>query len=533
MRKLKILYYNWIDFEYEPIRGGGASIYQRNLVDAARRHGDEVWFLSSGFAQSPFSRRPFLHEVKARRDGVRKFEIVNSTILSPGHWAFRRDVTRCPEMEPLFADFLREHGPFDVIHFNNLEGIPLSFLRLAREHYPSVQIVFSMHNYFAFCPQVNLWFQERALCRDFRDGRKCVSCLTKPFNPLTALRLYRLEYALKMLGISPHSLGSRFAHTMIFGFLRSAVRLAKRIYHGTAFGPMIVLNPTCGSVKPTKPTALLDPADAARFAARRRHFVAALNTYVDRVLTVSERVGELAVGFGVDAAKVRTLYIGTRFADGTHPAADAAGSPANRQRPLPGNGGLRIGYLGYMRRDKGFYFFEKALKEMPEELASRLAVTIAARIENLRAYKRIKRMAHRFASVAFYDGYTHSQFRDILGGLDLAVVPVLWEDNLPQIAMECVASGVAILTSNRGGAQELLRCPELVFRAGSYTDFYAKLQGIVENPAILSTALAGRARLYTPWEHYDYLREKIYCTAPGGTATARPNLAVAATTGEV
>jgi glycosyltransferase involved in cell wall biosynthesis len=81
---------------------------------------------------------------------------------------------------------------------------------------------------------------------------------------------------------------------------------------------------------------------------------------------------------------------------------------------------------------------------------------------------------------------------------------------MPQVAMECDACGVPILTSDRGGAQELLNCPELVFRAGSRADFYAKLQGILDNPSILSTALAGRARLYTPPEHYDLLRENFY-----------------------
>ena len=46
MQKLKILYYNWTDFEDERQHGGGASIYQRNLIDAAverrRRAGDKV-----------------------------------------------------------------------------------------------------------------------------------------------------------------------------------------------------------------------------------------------------------------------------------------------------------------------------------------------------------------------------------------------------------------------------------------------------------------------------------------------------------
>jgi glycosyltransferase involved in cell wall biosynthesis len=165
-----------------------------------------------------------------------------------------------------------------------------------------------------------------------------------------------------------------------------------------------------------------------------------------------------------------------------------------------------------MRFDKGFYFFLKALKKMPAGLASRLALTFAAKITDPIAYAQIKRLAHRFDSVTFYDGYTHDQLPGILSAIDLAVVPVLWEDNLPQVAIECVASGVPILTSNRGGAQELLGRRELVFKAGSRADFYAKLQGVLDNPSILAIALAGRARLYTPREHYERLREHFYCS---------------------
>jgi glycosyltransferase involved in cell wall biosynthesis len=506
MRKIKVLYYNWVDFEDEQQRGGGVSIYQRNLVDAATQWGDEVWFLSSGVCYTPFSRRPFLREVKARKPGVRKFEIVNSPLLSPGQEVFGQDVERSPKIEPLFADFLREHGPFDVVHFNNLEGIPVSFLRLAREHHPLAKIIYSVHNYFAFCPQVNLWFQERSACRDFRDGRKCVNCLPQPLHPRGTKRLYRLDYCLRKLRIPSSSFVDRGVKWLIFGLLRSGYHLAREIYQGKTFATKVP-QPACVSRRPSKPAAILDPAEAARFAERRLVFVDALNTYADHVLAVSRRVAELTIGFGIDPAKVRTLYIGTRFAESLRPSEPRlSGNGAAR----PTSSVLRLVYLGYMRLDKGFYFYLKALRKMPASLARRLALTFGAKVVDPHALVRIKRMAHRFASVTFYDGYTHGQLPEILSGIDLAVVPVLWEDNLPQVAIECVASGVPILTSNRGGAQELLGCRDLVFRAGSYADFHAKIQGILDNPAILSTALDGRARLYTPQEHYDCLRTRFY-----------------------
>jgi glycosyltransferase involved in cell wall biosynthesis len=515
MSKLKILYYNWVDFEDEQRRGGGVSIYQRNLIDAAVPHGDEVWFFSSGVCYSPFSRRPYIREAASKTEGVRKFEMVNSTVLSPGQEAFGQDVAQSPEMDPLFADFLREHGPFDVVHFNNLEGIPISFLRLAREHYSRTKIIYSVHNYFAFCPQVNLWFQEKSSCRDFRDGRKCVNCLPQPLHPRGAQRLYRLEYLLRLLGISPYSLTHRFANWAIFGFLRSLYHVARSAYRGYKAGKQGKPDPSWGARQATQPTAILDPAAAERFAERRRVFVKALNAYADWILPVSQRVAELTVGFGIEPAKVQTLYIGTRFAEQKR----SEDVRCRRSASEP----FRLAYLGYMRRDKGFYFYLKALEKMPASLARRLAITFAAKIVDPHAYAWIKLMAHRFASVTFYDGYTHTQLHDLLAGIDVAIVPVLWEDNLPQVAIECVASGVPILTSDRGGAQELLGCRDLVFRAGSRRDLYAKLRGILDDPTILSTALAGRARLYTSRQHYERLREHFYRASVSDTnALASP-----------
>ena len=262
---MKILYYNWVDFEDERQRGGGVSIYQRNLVDAATQRGDEVWFFSSGTSYSVFSLRPFLREVKAKKEGVRKFEIVNSPILSPGQEAFGQDVATSTEMDPLFAAFLSEHGPFDVVHFNNLEGIPVSFLRLAREHYPQTKIVYSVHNYFAFCPQVNLWFQERAACRDFRDGRKCINCLIQPLHPRGDRRRYQLEYCLRRLGIPPLSFVDRFINWCVFGVLRCGYHVARAAYRGEGLVTKVP-QLACISRDPTQAKAIVDTAEAGRFA---------------------------------------------------------------------------------------------------------------------------------------------------------------------------------------------------------------------------------------------------------------------------
>jgi glycosyltransferase involved in cell wall biosynthesis len=561
MPGLKILYYNWVDFDDE--LGGGVSVYQKNLIDAAARHGDDAWFLSSGSSYSPFRRRPFIRAVRSwvrplrfsatpdaledsgikalRRSGgagaAHRFELVNSPILAPGQAAFAQSVATEPAMEALFEEFLAEHGPFDVVHFNNLEGIPISFLRLARQHAPGAKVIYSVHNYFAFCPQVNLWFQEKEACVDFRDGRKCANCLVNPPEPAGTRRRYQVDYFLRRLGIRPKSLPGRIARWISFVPLRL-------LYRGAKVALLALLGklppPPPGQTPPPgahsslppptgKPLVLLDLAAAARFSARRRQFVAAINEHADHVLAVSRRVEELTVQHGINPAKVRTLYIGTRFARprqerctrdctssarAAHEQGPAAESgKAERAR----RGVLRLVYLGYMRRDKGFFFYLRALSKMPDRLASRLQLVFATRLWDARVYAKIRRLAHRFDGVTLFDGYTHAHLPGILADVDLGVVPVLWEDNLPQVAIECVASGVPVLTSDRGGARELLDCPALVFKAGSIPDFHARLSRLLDEPEQLGAAVAQCRILRTPEEHYEQLRAEVYLGSAAAT----------------
>jgi glycosyltransferase involved in cell wall biosynthesis len=506
MRRLKILFYNWTDFDDPEGRGGGVSVYQKNLVNAATNLGDEVWFLSSGSSYNLLSKRPHVYE-SGGRGPVRKFEIVNSPLMSPGQTSFGLEATAEPRMEALFGQFLHKYGPFDVVHFNNLEGIPVSFLRLAREHSPAARVVFSLHNYFAVCPQVNLWFQEKSSCDDFREGRKCVNCLIAPPAANEIKWRYRVEHLLRRLGVRPQSGPGRLVCGACVGTLKVAYRSAKaglRALTASA-SPYATERVPVG-----KPQLLLDANTAAGFARRRRAFVAALNTHAHHVLAVSARVAELAVAHGIKPAKVRTEYIGTKFARQPAGAARREGGDPHEARRGPGKGVLRVLYPGYMRRDKGFYFFVDALERMAPALAARLQLVFATKIGDAFSYSRIRRMAHRFDAVTFHNGYTHTQLPQILAGVDLGVVPVLWEDNLPQVAIECVAAGVPILTSDRGGARELLDCPDLVFRAGSIRDFYGRLQAILDDPDLLSNAFARRRPLLTPEEHYARLRAQVY-----------------------
>ena len=51
------------------------------------------------------------------------------------------------------------------------------------------------------------------------------------------------------------------------------------------------------------------------------------------------------------------------------------------------------------------------------------------------------------------NGYAKSEQGRLLGEIDLGVIPSLWEDNLPQVAIEYIASGIPIVASDAGGTK--------------------------------------------------------------------------------
>lgn len=139
-----------------------------------------------------------------------------------------------------------------------------------------------------------------------------------------------------------------------------------------------------------------------------------------------------------------------------------------------------------MRSDKGFYFFLNALEQMPAEMAKRINVIFAASNTDAAAYQRIEMLGKRLDKVYYSDGYTHEQLDDILRNADLGVIPVLWEDNLPQVAIEMVSRGVPIVTGDLGGASEIGNNAQFIFKNNDVEDFLDKLGRLLNRETLLS-----------------------------------------------
>ena len=497
-RPLRVLYYNWVDYLDIEGRGGGVTLYQRNVIDGLEGQSDiEPVFLSAGLGYDLPARAPRWEAVRhgVRKDRARRYELINSGVLAPAHHSFGdpAQVTH-PATRDVFFDFVARTGPYDVIHFNNLEGLPADVLSI-KERCPETQVILSLHNYYPICPQVNLWFAERETCEDFKGGARCVSCLPHQ-NDARLLRVTNgVSYKLRCAGLQPGTWSYDVAFRSILGLGGRGLRAVRWLKARKSNVEAPVIEPSVG----------LDRA--AQFAARRASITSMINSHCDRVLCVSDAVRVLAQRYGIAPELTQTDYIGTRAAE-MYDQTEAAPDFLMKQT-------LTLGYLGYMRRDKGFFFLLDALEALPAAVASRLSIVIAARAADRATMARVQGLKAHLAEVIYHDGYTHDQLDSILEPVDVGVVPVLWYDNLPQVAIEMHARHVPLLTADMGGAPELGNCADMFFSAGDVVDFNARIAALLEGKVDMDTYWNGAMRPLTVPAHLTRLLQ-IY--GAGGDA---------------
>lgn len=461
---MKILYYNWIQFDNEGNVGGGVNVYQRNLIDyLSRKTNHEIYFLSSGWKYNPLKKSPYIKQTKnIFQHKCKSFEIINSSIMAPAFAIFMNpqkyieDKATCEMLDK----FIIEQGGFDVIHFNNIEGISVNVLKL-KEKYPNTKLIVSIHNYQPICPLVQ-YFQNHneRICNDFKNGKECLKC---PVVLPDKKEYYRRSknYYYDILNNS-------------LRFLRLPARLYCKLFKHR--GKEYI--GSSASMLPEK------------YAEYRSHNIEYLNKYADCVLAVSERVRKIMIDNGCNPELVQTSYIGTKFAKN-----ELKHSIAKCTDPFT------IAYLGYERIDKGFFFFVDTLSKIDKEIAQNIRLVFA--VANLHR-ENIEKLKD-FKEVVSYGRYSHENLPQILHDVNLGVIPVLWEDNLPQVAIEMVACGVPILCSDFGGASELCKSELFKFKGADEKDFRDKLLNLVNHPALLDDYWANHSDLTTMEKHINEL----------------------------
>jgi glycosyltransferase involved in cell wall biosynthesis len=338
------------------------------------------------------------------------------------------------------------------------------------------------------------------VCDDYNEGKRCSACLTRHIDVREVKIAHAVSTSLKNIGIKPGS----FAFRSVYRGMGLGKRVLGLIRRLTGRSLPEGLMPPRSASHGARAGKSINSVYATRvlgevYRQYRRRNLSCVNTLFDRVLVVSNRVREIALDYGIAQERVEQLYIGSRFAENRIPLR------------VCDHDYLKIAYLGYERRDKGFYHFVEALEAMPRSAARKISVLIGAKLGSPLTLERLQRLAVEFRDFEIVDGYEHGALDKLLEDVDLGIVPVLWEDNLPQVAIEFVAHGVAVLSSDLGGAKELCGAnPKFVYRNGNVDDFINKILYFLDHREALATYGDHALDLMDMERHVSIMVDRVY-----------------------
>lgn len=456
----KVLIYNWLPFDNPKGLGGGVTVYCKNLISQILKTDPDVkiYFLSSGFAYDATTTKTFTRFIKnIFGDRVNQFEIVNSPIAAEQAYLFRNPAIALENsvLKSTFADFVRKFGPFKAIHFNNIEGLSLDVFDL-KEDFPDTQFLFSIHNYVPICT-TGFYYQRHngCICNPNHTGTDCLKCTRKHINSNLSWQVY--ERGL---------FNQDRTKCLSSGRWLSSLGLDRLDYDAA-------------------PDEILSFAQTA---------TQKINKNCDKIFAVSKRVYDIAAENGIDKSKMCVQYIGTRVAE------KQLGYAANKAE-----NGLKIVFLGndINYEEKGYPFLLDALSKLDMQYASKIDLILTVKQAE---HSEIYTMLKNFRSIKVIQGYTHDELPMIFEDCNLSIVPVLWEDNLPQIAIESAAYGVPVLSSTAGGASELCDSELFKFRSGDADDLLSKIIYFLESPQELEQYWAHHHGLTTMEMHWKELK---------------------------
>lgn len=459
----KILIYNWLPFDNPWGWGGGVTVYCKNIIEQIIKEypAVNIYFISSGFAYDATSNEIYVRKIgNIFGDSVHQYEIVNSPVPAEQRNIYVNPLVALEneELKNTVSNFIKENGPFNVIHFNNIEGLSLDVLDLKSE-FPETKFVFSIHNYVPLCVNGSYYMRHKHCnCNPDHTGEDCFACTRADIRSNIAIDTYNrgLYGADKSKCISQNRWLNRF------GFTKLDIDVS--------------------------PDRILEFAKVA---------TEKINKNCDEILAVSKRVYDIAADNGFDESKMIVSYIGTKVAGRQ---LGYAATDINK------NNGLKIVFLGsdINYEEKGYPFLLDSLKQLDVKYASKIDLVLTVKqAEHAEIYD----MLRNFRSIKVIQGYTHDDLEWIFKDCNLSIVPVLWEDNLPQISIESVAYGVPVLSSTAGGASELSESDYFKFECGNKDDLCKKIMHFIDNPEALNDYWNKHNGLVTMKMHCDSLMD--------------------------
>lgn len=237
-----------------------------------------------------------------------------------------------------------------------------------------------------------------------------------------------------------------------------------------------------------------NPEKAAAYRLRIETTRRLLNEWVDVVLSVSSRQKALLVDYGAAPEKVAVVHQASRSTDllWEDPALSEAGA---RRLEKP----LRFGFIGGVMPHKGVHMLVGAAQLFqPGEAEFHVYGFVST------GYLEELRELDRRGMVVFHGAYGEADLPAIAAGIDVAVVPSVWEDCAPLVLLELMALRLPIIGARIGGIPDFVEegVNGFLYRHDSLAELVACLKRCNADPAMVTRMREGLA---SPHSFHRYL----------------------------
>jgi glycosyltransferase involved in cell wall biosynthesis len=347
--------------------------------------------------------------------------------------------------ETAFRRLMREFDP-DVVHFHHLKRLSVTAVDVCRE--ARTPALLTVTDYWYVCPTQTLMLTDGRTCGGpEQDGANCLMHI--------ATMNHRSDWATRVLSYMPAS---------VIGAGMSALKSIETSFGGRA-----------GDVQ-----AL----------AQRRDAIAERLSKLDRIFVPTRFTQDVMQKNGIVADRFRVLP----FALGTE-------GYTKRVRRI-GNGPLVLGFVGSLAPHKGVHVLLQAMKLLADTSRVELKVYGSAPAEADDYELGVRRVASADSRISFCGTFENRRMAEILDGLDALVIPSLWHENMPLIALSAQAAGCPLVASDVGGLADVVTHDKngLVFAPGSSSELAELILRLLDDD--LLARLSSHAIPPTDIEHY-------------------------------
>ena len=348
-------------------------------------------------------------------------------------------------------EYLRELEP-DVVHAQHFQGLSAEVIPVFKEH--GVPVIYTVTDFWTFCPVVDLRRHDGALCEG-PELAHCVRCIASRYP---GSRMKNTVDALPNAAIRAAGLASK----------TPAARLSHQLRQVRALGD--------------RPQSIREKANL-----------------IDRFVAYTSLTRDLLVENGIGKGRIEVSHYGID-------TSDIEAVPKDDEPPL------RVGYMGTLAPHKGCDTLIGAFQKLPADTEATLTVYgDPGRYPDY--YESLREQAAGEERVTFAGPFPREKIGEVLGGMDVLVVPSRWYENGPGVIFESFAAGIPVVATDLGGLSEFVKHREngLLFALEDEEDLARQLRLLYEEPGLIKRLREGIGHVKTVGENVDEL-ESLYAS---------------------